>query len=437
MNNCSVSGGVVTVQEPQQLVFSDEVHREVVAYCGTHGVGRVTVVSDANTFAIAGADIQRALQTARVSVTAIILEGNDLVSDERTVVSVMVGMSPETHLFIAVGAGTITDIVRFVAHRAGKPFLAVPTAPSADGFGAGNARLALQGFKQNVVCRSPAAVLVSRPVLSNAPEALLLAGFGDVLGKLSALADWELSHVLLDTPFDEELVQSLRRRCHRVLERGAEIFRRDPHALEELFRCLVVSGQAVQGSGSHDPAIGAERVLSQMLEMYHLHHGTSAIPHGILVARGAMYAARWYRQVRRWERSDIAERVITLPDHDSESRHLVLFLREAGQRLLERNSFLSTLTPSVIELIRARLVQRWERVQKIARQVPSPEDLREIIETAVPQGAATLQNANSDDRRDGDGGAPEQTAAQLCHLAHAGFTVRTLLFVLGEPPDID
>ena len=69
-----------------------------------------------------------------MKVTPVILAGTEVVADERSLVQVLVDAAPESDAYLAVGAGTITDIVRFVSDRNWRPFISVPTAPSVDGF---------------------------------------------------------------------------------------------------------------------------------------------------------------------------------------------------------------------------------------------------------------------------------------------------------------
>ena len=45
-------------------------------------------------------------------------------------------------------------------------------------------------------CGLPAAILADTEVIRNAPIEMLQAGYGDIIGKLSALNDWKLSHLI-------------------------------------------------------------------------------------------------------------------------------------------------------------------------------------------------------------------------------------------------
>ena len=56
---------------------------------------------------------------------------------------------------LAVGSGTITDIVRFAAHVMRLPFVVMPTAPSMDGYASSGAPLVVEGVKRTYMVKPP------------------------------------------------------------------------------------------------------------------------------------------------------------------------------------------------------------------------------------------------------------------------------------------
>jgi glycerol-1-phosphate dehydrogenase [NAD(P)+] len=59
-------------------------------------------------------------------------------------------MEEDIDLILAVGAGTIHDISRYIAHNYKVPFISVPTAASGDGFVTTVAAMTLDGVKKTV-----------------------------------------------------------------------------------------------------------------------------------------------------------------------------------------------------------------------------------------------------------------------------------------------
>ena len=60
-------------------------------------------------------------------------------------------MEEDIDLILAVGAGTIHDISRYIAHNYKVPFISVPTAASGDGFVTTVAAMTLDGVKKTVL----------------------------------------------------------------------------------------------------------------------------------------------------------------------------------------------------------------------------------------------------------------------------------------------
>lgn len=96
-------------------------------------------------------------------------------------------------LMIAVGSGSINDSVKYVSSRLKVPYVIVCTAPSMDGYVSDGAPLIVDGFKISYPARLAYGVVGDTDIMKDAPMDLIRAGFGDVVGKITALADWDLA----------------------------------------------------------------------------------------------------------------------------------------------------------------------------------------------------------------------------------------------------
>jgi glycerol-1-phosphate dehydrogenase [NAD(P)+] len=339
--------------ETQAIRYPDRLAEDVAQYCTRRGFQTVTTVSDSNTFAVIGNEINTALRGTGVRTQGIILDGRGLIADERAIVSVLIDMDMAADAVIAVGSGTITDIVRFVSHRTRTAFLSVPTAPSVDGYASGSAPLVTRGYKHTVQCHAPDVVFASTSVLAHAPTAMIAAGFGDVLGKVTAVADWELAHLLVDAPWNADIAEETRQAYRTVVRHADAIGGREETAVRTLFDALTSTGDAIRRFGSSEPASGSEHHISHFLEMHHLAEGKPPILHGTKVAMGTVIAAGWYEYLRGWDRSAVAARTVTVPDNERDFREMRELLGEAGELTAERNAFVSTLTQARVEAIHA------------------------------------------------------------------------------------
>ena len=85
----------------------------------------------------------------------LILDAENLEADERAVEIVENYMEEDIDLVLAVGAGTIHDLSRYVAHQYRIPFVSVPTAASSDGFTSTVADMTWNGVKKMVKASAP------------------------------------------------------------------------------------------------------------------------------------------------------------------------------------------------------------------------------------------------------------------------------------------
>ncbi|MED4958628.1 iron-containing alcohol dehydrogenase, partial [Paenibacillus macerans] len=124
------------LQHLERIELERGVLREVAPFLREREYRRSILVADENTYKAAGERLARELEGAGLAAKLCLIQPNDMgdvVADEASLVQLLLEVGPEeTDALIAVGSGTIHDIVRFAAHKSGKPFVSVPTAPSVD-----------------------------------------------------------------------------------------------------------------------------------------------------------------------------------------------------------------------------------------------------------------------------------------------------------------
>lgn len=212
-------------------------------------------------------------------------------------------------LLVAVGAGTIHDLVRYTAHKLGLPFISLPTAPSVDGFVSGVAAMTVGGQKITFEAVPPLALFAEPSIFMSAPPELVAAGVGDMLGKYISLFDWKVSSVVTGERFDGDIYMLERDALEKVVssEPGS------PDFGVLLMRALVASGLAMQAYGSSRPASGSEHHLSHLWEMHCINEPVSAL-HGEKVGVATLILLALYREIERPVlRKNIYEREYLLP----------------------------------------------------------------------------------------------------------------------------
>lgn len=256
------------------------------------------LVMDRATRRAAGEMLESLLRRRGIEWVTVLLEpgaGGEVVADEATVMQVLTEAPLSAELFAAVGAGTVHDIVRFAACQRGKPFVSFPTAASVDGFASAGAPLILRGVKRTLQLRPPVALFADPQVFAAAPREMSAAGFADMLGKVTSLADWELSRLIADEPYCPAGAQLTREALAAALAAAEGIARGEVPAITELMNALVLSGLSMLLIDHSRPASGGEHHLSHYWEMAFLREGRRQILHGAKVGVATAIIAETYR----------------------------------------------------------------------------------------------------------------------------------------------
>lgn len=259
------------------------------------GAERPLLVSDVHTYKAAGKKVF-ALSGAQAS--ELILAA-DVHADELNLKTISEAAKKErSTLLVAIGSGTINDLVKVAADQNKLPYVCVATAASMDGYLSANATILTGGNKlpySNI--RPPVALVADTDILKTAPERMTLAGLGDALGKITSLADWKLNHLLRNEHHCMESATLLREEVADLLERLSHqrIQISDPDFMASLIRALVMTGIVMQRLGNSTPASGGEHCVSHAMEMrgYSL-KGEAPSLHGLQVSVGLDRSLRAY-----------------------------------------------------------------------------------------------------------------------------------------------
>ncbi len=200
---------------------------------------------------------------------------------------------------VAVGAGTLNDIVKRACGELGRPYLVVGTAASMDGYTAFGSSIAVDGYKQTLDCPAPAVCISDWTVMAAAPSVMTASGYGDLLGKVTAGADWIIADALGIEAIDPYVWDLVQGPLRASLARPEALADGDEGATGELAEGLIMSGLAMQAAASSRPASGAEHLFSHLWEMEG--HGVDITPrrlsHGFKVAVGSVAVAALYERL--------------------------------------------------------------------------------------------------------------------------------------------
>ncbi|MFD2213479.1 sn-glycerol-1-phosphate dehydrogenase [Metabacillus endolithicus] len=268
------------------IVISDQALQQVVPYLESKQFKKVAIIADEHTDDVVGKTISNLIREANIANSKSILQPNaqgDVVADEAALIEAMLGIPRDVDVVIAVGSGTIHDIVRFASFKMGKPFISVPTAPSVDGFNSMGAPVIIKGVKLTYQMQSPLAVFADLSILIGAPKEMIAAGFADMIGKYTSLADWKFSHLVADEPYcplSARLTQEALDGCVNSVE---QIIQAEKDGIKILMESLIQSGLAMLLVGHSSPASGGEHHLSHFWEMDFIKNAKTQVLHGAKV----------------------------------------------------------------------------------------------------------------------------------------------------------
>jgi glycerol-1-phosphate dehydrogenase [NAD(P)+] len=256
---------------------------------------------------------------------------------------------------VAVGSGTITDLTKYAAARAGKPCVAFGTAPSMNGYTSPSAAIVVDGLKKSVPAVAPAGVFLDVAVLAAAPARLIRAGLGDSLCRPTAQADWLLAHLLRGEPYREAPFALLAPDEPGLLAEPEALIRGDRVAVGRLARTLVLSGFGMAICGGSYPASQGEHLISHYGDML----GSPAWPpsfHGEQVGVATLAMADLQEAILGGPPPRIGP---TRADEAALVRHFGPALGPACWRELERKR----LDAGAAEALTRRLADDWETIR--------------------------------------------------------------------------
>jgi len=250
----------------------------------------ILIVADENTFAAAGEKAVQALEGKNIN--KVIFSGKEILVPNEIAIEEVEKNIIGTDLIIGIGSGVIQDLCKYVSFKNKVPYMVVATAPSMDGYASNGAAMITGGMKVTYPAGLPLAIVADTEVLRNAPIDMLKAGYGDIIGKFSALNDWKLSHLINGEYFCEYIYNLTDEQIDRTLKLASGILKRDEESIKTLMEALVLIGILMSFAGSSRPASGSEHHLSHYFEITGIVDGTEYLPHGIDVAFSTVMTAR-------------------------------------------------------------------------------------------------------------------------------------------------
>lgn len=338
------------------------------------------IVCDAITCKIAGERCRELLTAAGIESTLHVI--GHMGFDEATLGELVEAIPMEADVVIAVGTGSITDMVRYMTYKLRLPCFTVATGAPMDGFAASIGILNVNNLKKTLPAHNTEVIIGDTDILKGAPYRMSVAGFGDLIGKLTCLNDWELSAIINDEHICPDIIRLVRECVSGVMKKTPLLRNRDPEVLGEIMSGLVLSGTAISLYGDSRPASGAEHHMSHYWETIMDQRHERASMHGEQVAVGTVCVLMLAEELRHirpdfeaarshadaWDEAAWTEEIRRA--YGPAADEIIALEKEAGKNRPER--------------VRARIdrmEERWGDIAALLERLPSADELIAVLRT--------------------------------------------------------
>lgn len=362
-------------------------HRTAEAFAALFSGATALVIADENTFAVAGRDVVDSLRSAgQPQLEPLVLPAAGLYAEYSFVDQIRDHLKTVDAIPIAVGAGSINDLVKLAAHQCDRPYLAVATAASMDGYTAYGASITYRGSKQTFDCPAPKGVIADLDVMAAAPPVMNASGYADLIAKIPAGSDWILADALGEEPISQFPWDAVQAHLRDWMQNPAGVRTGDFETIRRLSIALMMSGFAMQSALTSRPASGAEHQFSHLWDMEgHKHNGQSP-SHGFKVGIGSLASIALYEALARQpiETLDVDAAVKRWPDAMANDAEIAeLFAHDEMKQKAYEESRVKLVSREVVRAQLEWLKADWPEIsRRLTAQLIPHAEFRDLLKDA-------------------------------------------------------
>lgn len=383
--------------DTKSMVVRDGGFEEIPGILKRYFEGKsVFLIADENTFKAAGAAVLDTIKAAGIPVEGTYTfkgHGESWVhADYSFTLDLQEQFKGKNTVPVAVGGGTINDLVKRAASELGIPYLCIPTGASVDGYTAYGASLLHEGYKQTFPCTAPLAVAADSSVLAAAPAFMASSGFGDLAGKIVSGTDW----IIADKVFDIDGTGALGPGSEKIEEKAWAMVQNslwptlggsktavkgDKAAVTLLFEGLGITGFALQYLQNSRAVSGSEHMWSHVWEMEDLSVNGHPVTHGHKVAIGTLAAAAFTeclfaeKPPANKPRQSWAEREAAIRKTFSGLGAAETIVKTAQDKFIEDEK--------KVKQLREGILDRWDAIkEEVFKKLPPWKELFSLLKEA-------------------------------------------------------
>jgi glycerol-1-phosphate dehydrogenase [NAD(P)+] len=346
-------------------------------------IRKIFLLCDCNTEAVGGDRVKKLLAEADIAFTLYRLP-DKAKPEEKTVGGVLMHFDPTCDAVLSIGSGVIHDTGKILAHRTGRYYIIVATAPSMDGYASETSSMEVAGLKASLPSKCPEVIVGDTDILKTAPDEMLSAGLGDMMAKYISICEWRISHLICGEYYCEAIADLIRGAVKKCADNAEGLLKREDAAVDAVFEGLVLGGLAMSYAGMSRPASGVEHYFSHVWDMRGLEFGTPTSFHGTQCAVGTLLAAQLYEKVKAIT-PDGEKALASVQKFQVEewNKTLLSFLGRSGETMIlqEEKEGKYDLKKHANRL--PIILNNWDKICAIIEEeIPSCQTLEALLETA-------------------------------------------------------
>ena len=334
-----------------------------------HDYNNILLVADGNTFSVAGAEVEKVLTDKNLK--KVIFSGEKLLIPDEIAIEEVKKKTSEAELIIGIGSGVIQDLCKCVSFFSKIPYIIVATAPSMDGYASDGAAMILGGMKETVKAGLPKAIIADTNVLKNAPMDMIRAGYGDIIGKYSALCDWKLSAAVTGEYFCQYIYDTTFQMIENTLKIAQGLLQRDEESIKILTEALMIVGIMMSFAGTSRPASGSEHHLSHFFEIVGIVNSDDYFSHGVDVAYSTVVTAKLREEVVKSDFPDTIYR----PSSEEYKEKMNKIYKSVAEGCISLQNRIGNYSKDRIQTYK----QKEEEIKNILSQMPSSEEIKQML----------------------------------------------------------
>lgn len=299
---------------------------QAAQYINEHISGsKCMLVTDDNLYGLFGRKIMGIL-TKDFDITLCIPPSDgELKPDNAALGYILMEYSPKIDFMIALGSGTVNDLVRYACFLLKIPFVSMGTAPSMDGYVSVISPMLKGNLKVNIPADYPLVGIYDLDILATASAKMMFAGFGDVIGKYIAKADWILSSYITGEHICPYCIDLSDKAIDLVIKNIDGIAENTPEGAKALLEALLLTGLAMLINTNSRPAASNEHNMGHFWEMMKLAVHKPHPSHGEAVGIATLYCLAFFEKILSIDTDRIDTKTLSTGNYDPKIRETLLF----------------------------------------------------------------------------------------------------------------